>query len=215
MKNPLYEELAKLAAALTSPVRLQALNLLFQTELSIDQLAEALDESPANTAAHMKALRNAGLVTAQRRGKRVFHAAANPHALRLFMALRDAGEALSPAVALLERAQSDEAASTLSIAELHDRPKRRSEIIVDLRPTTEYAAGHLPGAVSVPFDELDDHLAQLGSKRRVFVYCRGKYCPRARLGTQRARAAGVRAERLRFGVPEWVAAGNPLDQEGA
>lgn len=211
MANPLYEELGKVAAALTSPVRLRALNILFQGEKSIDQLAEALGESPANTAAHMKALRNAGLVRAERRGKRAYHVAANPHALRLFMALREVGEALSPAVGLLERAQHDEAASPLSMEELRARPKRRSEILVDLRYADEYTAGHLPGAVSAPFDDLGDHLPQLASKRRVFVYCRGKYCPRARLGTDLAREAGVRAERLGFGVPEWSAAGIALE----
>jgi DNA-binding transcriptional ArsR family regulator/rhodanese-related sulfurtransferase len=207
MTNPVYEEQAKLAAALTSPVRLRALNHLFQGEKSIDQLADSLGESHANMTAHLKALRTAGLVTATRRGKRVFHAA-TPEALRLFMALREATEALSAPLRLHARAGTNASVSSLTVEEFAQRARSRSEIVVDLRPASEYAAGHLPGAVSAPFDELDERLPQFGAKRRLLVYCRGKYCPRAREGTSLLVDAGLRAQQLAFGVPEWVVAGH-------
>lgn len=208
--NPVYDELAKLAAALTSPVRLRALNHLFQGEKSIDQLAQSLGESHANMTAHLKALRAAGLVTATRRGKRVFHAA-TPEALRVFMALREATEALSAPLRLHAQAGADAPVSSLTVEGFAQRPRSRSEIVVDLRPASEYAAGHLPGAISAPFDELDEQLPELGAKRRMLVYCRGKYCPRAVEGTSMLIDAGLRAQRLAFGVPEWVAAGHALE----
>lgn len=216
MNEALYEETARIATALSSPVRLRALNLLFQAERSVGELAELLDESPANTAAHLKVLRAAGLVTAHKRGKQAIHAASGPHALALFMALRGAAETLSPTVRLLasEPDELDEPGSNVAMDELLALDPKRS-LLLDLRPADEYASGHLPGAVSVPFDAVGERLSALPKRRRVLVYCRGKYCPTARTGTAALREAGLRAEWLPFGVPEWRAAGYPVTVGGA
>ena len=210
MNDDLYAELARLAACLSSPTRLRALNLLFQGEKSLDRLAEELGESEANTAAHMKALRAAGLVTARREGKRVFQKADREAGLRLFLALRDAGEALLPAVRLFEQSIDDESTSNVGMENLEETIGPRRAALVDLRPANEYEVGHLPGATSVPFAHFERTLPELPRARRILVYCRGKYCPNARRGTRVLREAGMRAERLRFGVPEWLASGRPL-----
>ena len=210
MNDDLYAELARLAASLSSPTRLRALNLLFQGEMSLDRLAEELGESEAHTAAHMKALRAAGLVTARREGKRVFQKADREAGLRLFLALRDAGEALLPAVRLFEQSIDDESTSNVGMENLEETIGPRRAALVDLRPANEYEVGHLPGATSVPFAHLERTLPELPRARRILVYCRGKYCPNARRGTRVLREAGMRAERLRFGVPEWLASGRPL-----
>ncbi|AKV00255.1 Transcriptional regulator, ArsR family [Labilithrix luteola] len=210
MNDALYTELARVAASLSSPTRLRALNLLFQGEKSIDQLAELLGESEANTAAHMKALRAAGLVTARKQGKHVFQEANRESGLRLFVALREAGEALLPAVRLLEQENDDECSSDVTMAKLDTTIGPRRAALVDLRPAEEYEVGHLPGATSVPFAQLEQRLSELQRKRRLLVYCRGKYCPNARRGTLVLRKAGLQAERLPFGVPEWLASGRAL-----
>jgi DNA-binding transcriptional ArsR family regulator/rhodanese-related sulfurtransferase len=206
MSEGVYPGLARIAAALAHPTRLRALNLLFQKERSIDELAERLGESPANTAAHMKALREAGLVTARREGKYVFQAAEEPSTLRLFLALREAGERSNAAVRL-EVQSAEESASEVSIEALAALVGKRRALLVDLRSEAEYEAGHLPGATSLPIDTLPERAHALPPKRRILAYCRGKYCPNARKGTEALVEAGLRAERLALGVPEWRAAG--------
>jgi len=211
VNDDLYAELARVAASLSSPTRLRALNLLFQGEKSIDQLAALLGESEANTAAHMKALRAAGLVTARKQGKHVFQGANRESGLRLFLALREAGEALVPALRLIEQEGNDESSSEVTVDELEACVGPRRAVLVDLRPANEFEVGHLPGATSVPLSRLEERLSELPRARRLLVYCRGKYCPNARRGTLTLREAGLRAERLRFGVPEWLASGRGLD----
>lgn len=206
----LYEELARLAAALANPTRLRALNLLLQVPKSIDELADELGESHANTAAHMKALRAVGLVTAERRGKYVYQKPSQAAVLRLFLALRHSGEQLSPHVQLLNETP-DDTASAVEPAELTALVDGRKALLVDLRPEPEFEAGHLPGARSIPFTELPQRYGELPSKRRILAYCRGRYCPRAKQGVLALRSAGLRAERLRFGIPEWIAEGRPLE----
>ena len=211
-----HEGMARLARAMTSPIRLRVLNLIAQGPQPVEALAVAVGESPANTSAHLKVLKDAGLVVASRAGKRVLHALREPAALRLFMALRAAAEGLDPAVEQLARAQAaDPAHSALAPEELGGALARGRVWLLDLRPASEYAAGHLPGARSLPAAELPARLASLPRTRRLLTYCRGKYCPTARHSAALMRAAGLRAERLAFGVPEWRAAGLELSPGGA
>jgi DNA-binding transcriptional ArsR family regulator len=206
-----YEQLARVAGALASPVRLRALHLLFQGPRSIEELASELGASVANTGAHMKALREAGLVTAERRGKYIIQATHGQEPLRLFLSLREAAESLLPAMQLLHRACDDDAPSEVSPETLAEATGRRRAMLADLRPAPEYRAGHLPGAVSIPFDELEARLGELPGRRRILVYCRGKYCPKARRGAELMRGRGLRVERLLFGVPEWLGSGRALE----
>lgn len=205
----LYEELARLAAALANPTRLRALNLILQIPKSIEELSEELGESHANTAAHMKTLRAAGLVAADRRGKHVYQKPAQKAALELFLALRAAGEVLSPNIRLLNETP-DETASAVAPADLECLLKERKAILIDLRPRLEFEAGHLPGASSLPFTELSERSGELPRERRILAYCRGRYCPQAKQGVLMMRTTGALAERLSFGVPEWLAEGRPI-----
>lgn len=132
----------------------------------------------------------------------------------MFMALREAAEGSSAALRL-EAQMYDEATSELSMDALGEVVGPRRAVLVDLRPEEEFAAGHLPGARSLPFAQLDERLRELPSTRRVLAYCRGKYCPNARHGARTMRNAGLRAEQLRFGVPEWRAAGYPVEVGGS
>lgn len=207
--NP-YDELARMAAGLAHPTRLRILNMVFQGEKAIDELAQQLGESPANTAAHVKNLRAAGLVEARKQGKHVILTASD-EVLRLFMVLRETNEALSPTARLLAADGDD--ASDVTIDELASGEVVRGVALVDLRPESEFEAGHLPGAKSFPLGLLEARLAELPKRRRILVYCRGTYCPNARAGTRFLRERGFRADRLRFGVPEWRAAGLALEQE--
>ena len=210
VSDTVYEELSQLAGALASPKRLRALNLLIQAPRSIEALAELLGESHANTAAHMKALRAAGLVTAERRGKHVYQRAVEPAAPQLFLALRAAGETLRPVLQQLEQ-QVLQSASSVQPDELPQLMEARRVVLLDLRPSAEFEAGHLPGARSLPADAATERARELPGTRRILAYCRGKYCQGAQQGVQALRAAGLRAERLGFGVNEWRALGRPLE----
>ncbi|MFN2427460.1 MAG: ArsR/SmtB family transcription factor [Candidatus Binatia bacterium] len=205
----LYDELARLAGALASPTRLRALNLLFQGPKPVEALAELLGESEANTAAHMKVLRSAGLVIGKRSGKRIFQEPSSDVVLELFLALRNAGESVSPAVMLLSDGR-DETSSDVTQEALQEMSARRSRLLLDLRPRAEFDSGHIPGARSFPFSDLRDRIAELPLRRRILAYCRGKYCPTARTGVLALREVGLHAERLPFGVAEWRAAGHPV-----
>lgn len=208
--DDVFEPLAQIAAALSSPTRLKALQLLFQGPRSIDALAELLGESEANTAAHMKALRSAGLVRPERRGKYMFQEVSDDSVLRLFLALREAGEQLSPAVRLMDE-HEEKHASPMTPEELSGVLGERRLVLIDLRSEEEYARGHLPFARSIPYEALAKRIDELPARRRIFAYCRHKYCPTARHGVDALRKAGLRAERLRFGVPEWRASGLALE----
>lgn len=209
MNGELYTGIAQTAAALASPTRLRALNLLFQGPKAIDALAEQLGESHANTAAHMKALRAAGLVSASRQGKYVVQQAVLPEALRVFLALRAAAEQHNPTVRMMLHAQAA-TASTVQPGELSELIAQRKAVVVDLRPELEWRAGHIPGARSLPYDQIAMRAQGLSRRRRVLAYCRGKYCPTASAGVDALRGAGLRAERLAFGIPEWVGQGLPV-----
>lgn len=214
MQDDLYTGLSQVAAALASPTRLRALNLLFQGPKSIDALAVLLGESHANTAAHLKVLRAVGLIDARRHGKHLIQHAVEPEALRVFMALREAAERSHPATQL-KAAAVQRASATVGPHELQGLLQSRRVLVYDLRPEVEYAAGHIPGARSLPLEVLPERVARLRTKQRVMAYCRGKYCPSASQGVGLLREAGLRAQCLAFGVPEWRALGLPIDAVGA
>ena len=210
-REALYEGLARMAQAMSSPARLRMLNLIAQGPKSVDALATELGESPANASAHLKVLKDVGLVVASRAGKRVLHELSGPGVLQLFLALRAAGEAVDPAISSVAAAQAaDPARAAVELDGLTAELERGQTSLFDLRPADEFAAGHLPGARSLPAAELPARLASLPRRRRLLAYCRGKYCPTARESVALMRAAGLRAERLAFGVPEWCAAGGEL-----
>lgn len=213
MNEVYFDELAKLGSALSSPKRVRALHLLFEGPKSIEALAAQLGESAANTAAHLKALREAGLVVSERQGKYLVQKVTDPSVLRLFLALRATAEQNAAAMRLLE---ADNAGSAdLAPHELGELVEASRVVLVDLRPPDEYRAGHLPRARSLPFQELDARLRELPARKRILTYCRGKYCVKAKLGASLLRQTGRRAEPLGFGVLEWRDAGLGLELTAA
>lgn len=204
-KDALFEAIALMGKAFAAPRRLELLDLLAQAPRTVDELARAMDQSTANTSQHLQGLHAAGLVTRTREGTSVRYALAD-EALRLWLALRDASVAR---LAEVERAARDylgEDVETIGRDELLRRLRRREVVLIDVRPSEEFEAGHIKGARSIPIDELEERLAELPADREIVAYCRGPFCAYAHEAVRRLQAEGRKARRLEDGWPEWRAA---------
>ena len=215
MKSALYEQLARVALALGSQGRLQILEFVAQGERSVDALAAMSGLSVANTSKHLQALRQAGLVSARKEGLRVYYSLAGDDVVALVSALRAVAEQRVAEVERLVRlwlAHRDEM-EPIPATELLERAKKGLVTVLDVRPAEEYAAGHIPGAINVPVDKLEAFLSRLPKRKEVVAYCRGPYCLMSFEAVEKLRSRGLRARRLQIGLPEWRAAGLPVERQ--
>ena len=195
-----YDELARIGKVLSSPVRLRLLDLLRQGSRNVDELAQAADVTVANSSRHLQQMRSARLVQADREGKNVRYRIADEKVSRAFGLLRGLAESLLPEMELLRREMG--ALNPAERDELLGRILRGEVTLVDTRPVEEYRAGHLPGARSIPLEELPGRVQDLPRDREVVAYCRGPYCPIASEAVAILSAAGFRARHLDLGVPD-------------
>ena len=212
-KTRLYGQFARIGKALASPHRLELLELLAQSERTVESLADELTLSMANTSQHLQVLRAAGLVDTRRDGLFIHYRLADDAVVGLSTALRTVAE---HRLADLERLIRDEfkhrsKSELVSLRELLKRARREDVVVLDARPAYEYLAGHIPGALSVPVDELQARLRRLPKGKEYVAYCRGPYCVYADRAVEILQASGRRAQRLAEGFPEWKAAGYPVE----
>jgi rhodanese-related sulfurtransferase len=211
-KDALFEAIALMGKAFASPRRLELLDLLAQAPRTVDELARASEQSMANASQHLQALHAAGMVTRTREGTSVRYALAGSEALTVWLALRDASVAR---LAEVERAARDylgDEVETIDRTELIERLRRGDVVLVDVRPTEEFEAGHIEGARSIPIAELKERLAELPADREVVAYCRGPFCAYAHQAVRRLRRSGRSARRLEDGWPEWRLAQRASEQ---
>jgi len=207
-KEALFEAIALMGKAFASPRRLELLDLLAQAPRTVDQLARTSGQSNANTSQHLQALHAAGMVTRAREGTSVRYALAGDRALALWLALRDTSVSQ---LAEVERAARDYLGDDVDAVgrdELMARLRKGDVVLVDVRPTEEFEAGHIEGARSIPIDELQARLKELPRDREVVAYCRGPFCAYAHDAVRALHAAGRSARRLEEGWPEWRLANN-------
>jgi rhodanese-related sulfurtransferase len=202
-KDTLFEAIALMGKGFAAPRRLELLDLLAQAPRTVDELARASDQSTANASQHLQALHAAGLVTRTREGTSVRYALAGDEVLALWLALRDASVAR---LAEVERAARDylgDDVDAIGRDELIARLRNGDVVLVDVRPTEEFEAGHITGARSIPIAELEGRLAELPTDREVVAYCRGPFCAYAHDAVRSLQASGRNARRLEEGWPEW------------
>jgi rhodanese-related sulfurtransferase/DNA-binding transcriptional ArsR family regulator len=202
-KAALFESIATMGKAFASPRRLELLDLLAQGPRTVDRLAKASNQSVANASQHLQALYAAGLVTRERHGNKVRYELAGDDVLKLWLALRDTS---AERLAEVERSARDflgEEVEAIDREGLLKRMRRSNVVLVDVRPTDEFEAGHIEGAQSIPIDELMQRLDELPKGREVIAYCRGPYCVMANDAVRQLRAAGRKARRFAEGWPEW------------
>jgi len=212
-KDRLYGQFARIGKALSSPHRLEILELLAQRERTVDSLATEIGLSLANASQHLQALRQAALVESRKEGLYVSYRLADPAVFELCTAIRTVAEhRLADLERLVREHFGDRSdAEPVQMDELLKRARSENVVILDTRPATEYAAGHIAGAISVPVDDLQRRLRQLPKRKEYVAYCRGPYCVYADRAVEILRSNGRRARRLLEGLPEWRAAGLPIE----
>jgi rhodanese-related sulfurtransferase/DNA-binding transcriptional ArsR family regulator len=212
-KDRLYGEFAVIGRALANPHRLELLDLLGQGERSVEALAQEAHLSLANASAHLQVLRRARLVDAEKRGLFVVYRLASPQVSELWRTLRDVGASrLAEVDRLVETYLTDR--ETLAAVLKEDLVRQIAEgaiVVLDVRPVVEYEQGHIVGARSIPIDELERRLHELPRDQEIVAYCRGPYCVFADEAVSLLAERGYRARRLIEGLPEWRAAGYPVE----
>jgi rhodanese-related sulfurtransferase len=208
-KNAIYDQFARVAKALSSPHRMELVELLAQGPRTVETLSRLAAMTLANTSAHLQVLRGAGLAESTKQGLFVTYRLAGPSVADLLLATRKVAEARLAEVAkitrdfLSENAQLD----AVDVEELRRKVRSGNVTVLDVRPEEEYEAGHIPGALSVPLPALARRLSDLPKTREVVAYCRGPYCVLAVEAVKLLRARGFKAIRLEDGVLDWASHG--------
>ena len=217
MKDPLYDQVARIGKALASPKRLELLDLLAQGEKTVEALAGELSIDMKLASAHLKVLGAARLVASRRDGKYRWYRLSGPDVAALWVRLREVAEShlAELRVALEAMAAAPAALAEVDRVELLEQARRGTVIVIDVRPAAEYRHAHLPFARSIPLAELEARLAELPTDKDIVAYCRGPFCVLAEAAVQLLTARGYRARKLRDGVSEWHAAGRPLARVAA
>jgi rhodanese-related sulfurtransferase len=209
-EEPIYEQLARIGKALASPVRLRLLDVLDQRERTVEELARAAEIPLKNTSAQLQQLRAAHLVTSRREGTRVYYRLADARVSRFLGEfqgfaggrLADLRDAVRARLGSLEGVTADELASRLADP---------ATLVMDVRPAADYAAGHVPGAISVPLAELRDQLDDLPKQARIVAYCGGPYCVVSPEAVRLLRERGYDASPLDGGFLGWRRREKPLE----
>jgi rhodanese-related sulfurtransferase/DNA-binding transcriptional ArsR family regulator len=212
-KRVMFEQFALVAKAAAHPLRLEILEQLAQGERSVEVVADRTRLSIANASQHLQQMRRAGLVVARRDGKFVFYRLADNSVLDLLASLRRVAEAQSAEVERVVRGYFNDrdGLEAISRPELMERLKAGIVTVLDVRPEDEFALGHLPGAINISIGDLKKRLADLDPKKEIVAYCRGPYCVLSYEAVAVLRAHGFKVRRLEDGLPEWRAAGLPVD----
>jgi rhodanese-related sulfurtransferase/biotin operon repressor len=211
-KDRLYEQFARVGRALANPHRLELIDLLAQGERSVEDLAREAAMSVANTSRHLQELKAAGLVEVRRDGHYGYYRLADEGVYGVWSAMRGLGEArLAEIDRLVGTYLTDRESLEAVCAEDLLQKTREGVVVLDVRPEEEYRAGHIPGARSVPIERLEACLGGIPEDREVVAYCRGPYCVFSDEAVALLRSRGYRARRLEEGLPDWRAAGLPVE----
>ncbi len=208
-KDRLFEQFARVGKALSSPKRLEIVDLLAQGERTVEETAMSV----ASASQHLQALKAARMVEARREGLYAHYRLADEDVFRTWQAVRSLAESrLSEVDSVVEAYLVDrDALEAVDATELMERLSDGNVVVLDVRPEEEYRAGHIPGALSVPVDALEAVLQTLPRDREIIAYCRGPYCVFSDEAVALLRSRGYRAHRLRQGLPDWRAAGMPVE----
>ncbi|MCY0944523.1 ArsR/SmtB family transcription factor [Streptomyces antarcticus] len=215
-KSALYDAFAHTGKALSSGKRLELLDLIGQGERTVDALAKAAGLNLTTASAHLQTLKQAGLVATRREGVRIHYRLAGDDVAALCALLRKVAQTHQAGVEVARAAYlGDDQPEAVGREELLTRARAGEVVVLDVRPAAEYAAGHIPGALSIPIEELADRIAELPADTEVVAYCRGAYCVMAHDAVRLLHDRGRKAIRLTDGMLEWRLADLPVDSGAA
>lgn len=220
-RHTLFDRLAVIGKAFGSPKRLELIHLLSQGERSVEALAAEAGLGVSTASAHLQVLKLANVVTTRREGTRIHYRLAGDDVAALYASLlrvaqqRSADVERALAAYLGIGSHEREPVEQVTREELLERLEREEVLLIDVRPSTEYDAAHIPGAVSLPFDAIADRLAEVPADVEVVAYCRGGWCVLAHDAVRLLRAEGRTARRLEDGMLEWRVAGLPIEEAAA
>jgi rhodanese-related sulfurtransferase/DNA-binding transcriptional ArsR family regulator len=216
-KDRLYQQFARVGHTLANPLRIECLELLAQGERTVESLAAEIGTTPANTSQHLKVLAAAHLVERRKQGLFVYYRLADPAVFELCTAVRHVAE---HRLAEMDRIRQEHfsgsgTSESIDMKALRRRARSSRVVVIDTRPSNEYGAGHIAGAISIPIDLLNDRVRALPKSKIYIAYCRGPYCVYADRAVEILRAHGRSAHRLVEGFPEWKTAGYPVHTSAA
>ena len=213
-KAALFDALAESAKALSSGRRAELVDVLAQGERSVEELAEEIGQSVANTSQHLQRLLRSGLVKSRREGTRIHYSLSSPAVFALWRTMREAAAAHVEELDDLARAYlgDRDKLGTMTRDELRERLRQGDVVVLDVRPRTEYDAGHIRGAVSVPVSDLRSRLKKIPDGAEIVAYCRGPFCVYADEAVRLLAKNGRVARRLEDGFPEWAAERLPVER---
>jgi rhodanese-related sulfurtransferase/predicted transcriptional regulator len=211
-KTAIYEQFARIGKAIANPSRLELLDLLCQGPRTVEALAKEAGLGLANTSQHLKALRQARLVEAEKAGLYVTYSLADEQVCQFFRSLRSVAETRLAEIREITREflADRKGLEPVDREALLNKVRDGAVIVLDVRPAEEYRAGHIPGALSIPLKELERRLSDLPRERDIVAYCRGPYCVLAVEAVELLRARGFSAFRLEQSVQDWRAEGLPV-----
>ena len=214
VKQLLFEQFARVGKAMSNANRLEILEFLAQSEYNVDELSKLTGITVANTSQHLQQLRQVGLVTSRKQGLKVYYSLSDTDVFGLFSIQRKVAERhLAEVDQLIDRFLTvKDSLEPLPREELLERIEQGLVTIIDVRPASEYNAGHVPGAINMPLDKLDNRLSDFNSDQEIIAYCRGPHCVLAFDAVEKLRQQGFKASRLEDGFPEWKTAGLPIEK---
>jgi len=211
-RDDIYEQFTRIGKAVSSPKRIELLELLCQGERTVDALAKAASLSVANASQHLKRLQSARLVNSEKSGSFVIYRIADESVYAFMHAIRVLAENRLAEIDQITRQflEGKEGMEGVDREGLLERVRSGDAIVLDVRPPEEFRAGHIKGALSIPLKELEKHLPELSRDQEIIAYCRGPYCVMSIEAVQMLRARGFRAARLEDDVYEWSLHGLPV-----
>lgn len=213
-RDQIYQQFSRIGKALSSPRRIEILDLLSQAEQSVETIANKSGMSIANTSRHLQVLYQAKLVESQKEGVQVYYRLASSEVAEFFQSMQLLGKNRFAEIEQIVKdyLQDRKGMESVDQEALLERIRSGDTIVLDVRPPDEYQAGHLPKAVSVPLKELELKLKDLPKNKQIAAYCRGRYCVLAVEAVDLLRSRGFDAVRMEMGVQDWQARGYEIDQ---
>jgi rhodanese-related sulfurtransferase/predicted transcriptional regulator len=204
-KDSIYDQFSKVGKALSSPKRLEILDLLSQGRKSVESIAQFTEMSMANVSQHLQNLLEAKLVKVQKKGTYAYYELADKSVASFIISMRVLCQNQLAEVKRIKDnfLKQHDNLEAISLVEVRKRMNEGNILLIDVRPQDEYDAGHIPGAISIPIEQLQDHLSLIPKEKDIIAYCRGPYCFYAIQAVELLKNHGFSTDRIEAGIHEW------------